>query len=242
MVGAGGLGPHSFRSSAKSKPKGGFSWTPGDREGLTRETEHRHRRTTAGRLRQGPSGEASTVSPFPPGPGAPGLLLGEEQAEEEERNVALAAPSEERYPSPLLKLCSTKGLTSETPQASTRAPQKEEPHPEVTATPPGGPPSWWGVSEKTRVCTTETPQSGVQTGLPKQPPAQLKRQPLTHLVGTSGGKEMTPEDCCSACQAADAHHFLKLWPEEECDACALDQRRTSNHRQGLVAAACSPSP
>ena len=34
MVGAGGLGRHSFRSSAKSKPKGGFSWTPGEREGL----------------------------------------------------------------------------------------------------------------------------------------------------------------------------------------------------------------
>lgn len=43
----------------------------------------------------------------------PGLLLGEEQAEEEEREVALAAPSEERYPSSLLKLCRTKGLTSE---------------------------------------------------------------------------------------------------------------------------------
>lgn len=38
---------------------------------------------------------------------------GEEQAEEEERNAALAAPSEERYPSSLPKLCSTKGLTSE---------------------------------------------------------------------------------------------------------------------------------
>lgn len=39
------------------------------------------------------------------------------------------------------------------------------------------------------------------------------------------------------------HHFLKLWPEEECDARALDQRRrTSNHGQGLVAFACSPSP
>ena len=42
----------------------------------------------------------------------PGLLLGEEQAEEE-REVALTAPSEERYPSSLLKLCHTKGLTSE---------------------------------------------------------------------------------------------------------------------------------
>lgn len=30
-------------------------------------------------------------------------------------------------------------------------------------------------------------------------------------------------------------HFLELWPEEECDSCALDQGRTSNHGQGLAA-------
>ena len=89
-----------------------------------------------------------------------------------------------------------------TPQASSEGSSEGNPdgapHPEVTATPPGGLPSWWGISEKTGVCTTETLQSGVQTGLPKQPPAQLKRQPLTRLVGTSGGKELTSEDCCSA--------------------------------------------
>lgn len=53
-----------------------------------------------------------------------------------------------------------------------------------------GRPAGSSVSEKQQVCTTETPQSCVQTSLPK---------PHTHRVGTSGHTEITPEDCCSAC-------------------------------------------
>lgn len=45
--------------------------------------------------------------------GKPGLLLREEQVEKQERNVALTAPSKERYTNSLIKRCNTKGSTSE---------------------------------------------------------------------------------------------------------------------------------
>ena len=66
---------------------------------------------------------------------------------------------------------------------------------------------------------------------------------LGHQVERPGSPGQSNPEAGVDPEQLTQHHFLKLWPEEECDACALDQRRrTSNHGQGLVAASCSLTP